>query len=324
MLHNTMTVIPRPRTLFLFCILTAILVPGLVFAQGNLLENAGFDDDFSSWDNPQARTGEWSMLDASSSPLSGSALLSNEAAPSNGGTPTVLSQCIPATGSTEYRWGGQANIPPGQPTDTRADYLVITYPSANCSGNAFQVLATSTFGVDTWTLFGDSFITDSDTGSIEFRIGVFKPNGVSSVATAYFDNPYLYQTEAGANRIIDEKLSGAWYNLDTSGQGIFLDISTEINLFFGGWFTWTSTPGEIDWMTLQGGFDGEVATLLIYRSSGGKFNDPTEVTSVSIGIAEFRFQSCTEAELWYKFDGETEFTVITLVRIGPAFKGCVD
>lgn len=319
-----MTRIFRHRTALLFLTLIASIAPSPGFADSNLLDNPGFDDDLSGWDNPQTRPGEWSMLDASSSPLSGSALIFNESAPSNGGTPTVLQQCIPATGSTEYAWGGQVNVPPGQPESTRGEHFVITYPTANCTGSFLQLLATSAMGVDTWTQFGDTFITDSDTGSISFTVGVWKPNGISDVASVYFDNAYLYPTEAGANRIIDEKLSGAWYDPATAGQGIFLDISTEINMFFGGWFTWTDTPGEIDWMTLQGGFDGTVATLQIYRSSGGKFNDPIEVTSVPIGVAEFRFLSCTEAELRFQFDGETEFTVISLIRLGPAFKGCID
>jgi hypothetical protein len=186
------------------------------------------------------------------------------------------------------------------------------------------LLAASAMGVDTWTQFGDTFVTDSGTGSIKFTVGVWKPNGVTADASAYFDNAYLYPTDAGAHRIIDEKFSGAWYDPETAGQGIFLDISTANNMFFGGWFTWTDTLGEIDWMTLQGGFAGTLATLQIYRSSGGKFNDPAEVTSVPIGVAEFRFTSCTEGELRFQFEGDSEFTVISLIRLGPVFKGCVD
>jgi hypothetical protein len=35
------------------------------------------------------------------------------------------------------------------------------------------------------------------------------------------------------------------------------------------------------------------------------------VTSAPIGYTEFRIQSCTEAEPWHKFDGESDFIVIT-------------
>ncbi len=313
------------RAFILLFVLAAIAFSGTLQAQGNLLENPGFDEDLASWDISFSRPDsvEWTSLDASGSPLSGSALVTHGLTGS-GGSLRNLTQCIPAVGSKEYTFGGQARVPAEQPVDTLAFILASTFASADCSGEPLQSSQLFSGDIENWSMLSDVLVTDSLTRSLRLGLAVAKSAGVADPASAYFDNLNVYQTEAGAYRIIDEKLSGVWYDPATSGQGVYLDISPQANVLAGGWFTWTDTRGEIDWMTLQGGFQGDVATLTIYRSSGGKFNDPAEVMTISIGIAELRFLSCTEAELSFKFDGDTEFTVIRLVRITPAFKGCAD
>ena len=242
----------------------ALILPGLAMAQGNLVENPGFDSDFSSWSNPQSRRAEWSEDDASNSPASGSANLYNEA-PSSGGTPTVLMQCFDVDASREYQYGGQGLVPPGQPTDTRAEFIVITYPASGCVGEGLQVEATWTSGSGDWEPLAETIVTDSSAQSLSINLGVFKPSGIESPARALFDNVFVQAADDTGFRVIDERYSGSWFNPENSGQGIFLDISPYANLFFGGWFTWTDTPGEIDWMTVQGGFSGDLATLTIYR-----------------------------------------------------------
>jgi hypothetical protein len=307
-------------------LITAFLsaLPGSAHAQGNLLENPGFDSDLSVWLNLYDRRSEWSMMDAANSPSSGSAEIFNESAPSNGGTPIVLEQCVPILSSHEYKYGGQFRIPEGMPEGTSARIFLRTYSLDDCTGDTLQSLNTDTPDVDKWTMVNESLVTDSDALSLWIGLGVFKPNGESELASAYFDNLFIHRADTGGKRIINEKLSGTWYDLATSGQGFVIDIAPSINTFFAGWYTWTNTAGEIVWFTLQGGFTGDTASLMIYRTSGGKFNDPTAVTSVAVGVAEIYFTSCTEAVLSFKFDDESEFTVINLSKLTPAFKGCVD
>ena len=250
------------------------------------------------WKGTGGGQSEWATLDASGSPLSGSVLATHDGL-GNNGTQTVLHQCIPVAGSSEYSFGGQIRVPSDQPDGTNGRFFVFTYTTSNCSGSSLQKSDVGASDIDNWTLVNKTLITDSTANSMNIRFGVTKLVAVTDDAISYFDNVFVKKSDAGGNRIIDEKLSG-------------------------GWFTWTDTLGEIDWMTVQGGFSGEVATLTIYRSSGGKFNDPAAVTTVPIGIAEFRFSSCTDAEFAFMFDDESEFTVTPMVRAGPAFKGCVD
>ncbi len=306
----------------LFCTLAAVLFSGSALAGENYLTNGGFDEDLSVWVNTWDRRGEWDPLDAAGDPASGSALLYNEGE-SNGATPLVLDQCVRFGGAQSLEWGGQVRIPSDQPNGTTPNIFFLTFPEDNCGGSFLQLENVGTQTVGDWVAINNQVITDPATASIRISLGLSKPNGETATASSYFDDVYLRRTDS-TYRFIDDRMTGSWYNPDFPGQGFVVDISPSISLFFGGWYTWTDTPGAIDWMTLQGEFSGEVANLKIYRSSGGKFLDPTEVTTVPIGVAEVRFISCTEAELLYKFDGEGDFTLMPLMRLLPAFYDCVD
>lgn len=118
--------------------------------------------------------------------------------------------------------------------------------------------------------------------------------------------------------LINENLSGTWYNPETPGQGFFFDVSPELNLFFGGFFTWTSTPGEKDWFTVQGEYSGDAAAVPIYQTTGGVFNGPQEVQTVPIGTAEFVFSSRTKGQVTIEFDNAATPVVIPLERLLPS------
>jgi len=311
---------------FLIRFLCLAVVPfavGTAWAQENLASNPGFDQDLSDWVNRYSRPGDWDPLDFGGNLESGSALLGHDGV-SNAAVPLVLTQCVPVSPSTEYAYGHQVLVPSGQPENTKGDMFVNTYVGDDCAGDVLQLKNALGGEVGQWVTASATIVTDPDAHSMQLGLGVWKPNLEANPAWVYHDNVFLYETAAGVYRIIDELLSGAWYNLLTPGQGIFLDINREINLFFGGWFAWTTTLGEIFWWTVQGGFNGDVAMVTIYRSSGGALNDPAMVETVAVGVGEFRFSSCTEGEFRYKFDGDTEFTVIPLSRLAPAFLGCED
>ncbi len=284
------------------------------------MTNGGFDQDLSGWENPWGNRGEWNSLDAAGSASSGSALLYNEGE-SNGGVPTVLVQCYKFRGDGDFEWGGQVRVLPGQPNGTSAQIFIATYNTDNCAGESLERSSVGSPAVGSWLLVNKRITASISTSSIGISLGVLKPSGETATASGYFDNVFLRQSDTGF-RLIDERFSGSWYNPDFPGQGIIIDISRVIKLFFGGWYTWTTTPGEIDWMTLQGEFTGELAKLKIYRSSGGKFVDPAAVTTVPVGVAEIRFISCTEAEFFFQFDGEANVTTVPLTRLTPPFRGC--
>ncbi len=104
-------------------------------------------------------------------------------------------------------------------------------------------------------------------------------------------------------------LNGSWANFDTLGQGFFIDVLPDIPLIFLAWFTWETdqvAPGQNEsrlqqlaksgskvqavvgddnhrWLTAQGPFAGNTATLDVTLTTGGLFDDPQEVTNSDPG-----------------------------------------
>jgi len=310
-----MKIATRLLLYFAFCLLLA----NSAAAQSELLTNPGFATDLSDWSNENNRPAIWNSRDASNDPASGSAQLTNVGV-SNGGVPLTLSQCHRVNAATEYGYGGNVLVPANQPVDTSAQIFILSFASTDCSDTSVQVDAIASVAVETWLAIGGTLFTANGVSSIRISLGVLKPGGESADAQALFDDIYLRRADGGG--MINERLSGSWFNPATPGQGFFLDISPDLNLFFGGWFTWTTTPGQIDWMTVQGSYSGDMAMVSIFRSSGGAFNDPATVSSVAIGVATFTFSSCTEGQVTIEFMGTGSTTVIPLKRITPAFPGC--
>ncbi len=114
---------------------------------------------------------------------------------------------------------------------------------------------------------------------------------------------------------VNNGLAGGWYNEDTSGQGILLDILPQTNRVFLTWFTYdTQEPPENAtaiigdpshrWLTGLGEINTENKTVTIdlKLTSGGKFDDPTPVQrseSNSYGRAIISFEDCSSLQMQY-------------------------
>lgn len=108
-------------------------------------------------------------------------------------------------------------------------------------------------------------------------------------------------------------LTGSWYNPPTSGQGLEIEVYSDLNgagngFLFGGWFTYNAS-GNPQWMTLQGNLSsshGASYALAIGKNTGGNFNAPPITQAVAIGSAALTFYDCTHAALVYQFaDGRS-------------------
>lgn len=108
-------------------------------------------------------------------------------------------------------------------------------------------------------------------------------------------------------------LSGSWYEPETSGQGVLLELYTRqargstAPYVFGGWFTYTATmggPEQQAWFTLEGQTMGDARSfeLTIARTAAGRFDTTPAVQPVTVGRAVLSFASCTEALLDYAFN----------------------
>ena len=139
---------------------------------------------------------------------------------------------------------------------------------------------------------------------------------------------------------VDFSFSGHWFNPETPGQGVFIELNPIAEASFLVWYTYR-TDGEFygatgdgnRWYTAQGKFVPGVYTLpmTLYETTGGVFyasEDPvgsldpgfTPVT-YAVGTATVTFFDCDAAQLTFEFTSgfnHGESGTINLSRVGPA------
>lgn len=111
--------------------------------------------------------------------------------------------------------------------------------------------------------------------------------------------------------------SGAWYDPETSGQGIMVDVVPSQSVFAASWFTYvpradpSTGASRQRWFGLQSNTyrpgDLNLAGVPIIVASGGLFNQPSTITRTQVGTADVEFTSCTSMTLHYTFT-EGEFS----------------
>jgi len=162
-------------------------------------------------------------------------------------------------------------------------------------------------------------------------LGVFDDGGRIRLETGvdyYLLTQPLFENNTGEFRYvlmgpseafqITEGISGAWYNAQTPGQGMLMEAYPDIRVLFAAWFTWETTPPDDTdtavigdpshrWLTVQGAYQGDTATLPVYVTRGGIFDDPAPVTDPPevVGTMTIQFAQCNAAQVSYEVDGIT-------------------
>lgn len=279
---------------FTLIVLLAVLFPG--FSQAgvvltNEVANPGFASDFSGWGQFFGRVGEWSSEDNTGG-NSGSALLSNEGT-SDGVVPLVIFQCIAVAGNQEVQWGGDVLVPGGQPSGTGGFIFVEPFTNSSCEGTASSFHSASSTLVGDWATVSNAIITASNIQSVRIALGVFKPNGETADAQAFFDNIFLYLPDAGGF-LVNPSMSASWFNPEEGGHGIMVHL-LDGNTAWMCWFTFTLT-GERTWICALGIISGD---SLIFDEAflveGGAFPpnfDPSQIEEVPWGSITVVFSGC--------------------------------
>lgn len=139
----------------------------------------------------------------------------------------------------------------------------------------------------------------------------------------------LGETLTGDFRI-NAGLNGSWFNPDTTGQGFFVEVLPEIPLLFLSWFTYDTTQsssgdnavvGDINhrWLTAQGEFAGDNATLDVTLTTGGLFDDPAAPASNSppgsYGTITISFEDCSNGQVVYNLTSSGLSGTIPIKRL---------
>ena len=114
--------------------------------------------------------------------------------------------------------------------------------------------------------------------------------------------------------VINAGLNDAWYSTTTNGQGMTVTVYPDRKQMFVTWFTFdterppasvTANLGEPGhrWLTAQGPYSGDKATLTVSVTEGGVFDSAQPATSTDPDGTMIReFEDCTEGLVSYEID----------------------
>jgi hypothetical protein len=124
-------------------------------------------------------------------------------------------------------------------------------------------------------------------------------------------------------------LNDSWFSPLTNGQGFFINVFPELKQIFLSWFTYEverpddSVPANLGepghrWLTAQGSYDSNLATLDVYVTEGGVFNasPPVPVTHKD-GQIQLAFSSCAAGVVSYDITSLGLHGEVVIERLGP-------
>jgi hypothetical protein len=147
------------------------------------------------------------------------------------------------------------------------------------------------------------------------------PDGSITLALGQVASCTITNNDVDTSFEINAGHGGAWYNPDTSGQGLLIDVDPTSQFMFLAWFTYTDiqsdNPNEQRWLTAQGNYSGNQADLVLYETLGGRFDDSQPVNTEPVGNVSLVFNGCTDLQLSYSIDSEGLQGGIPLIRVIP-------
>jgi hypothetical protein len=154
--------------------------------------------------------------------------------------------------------------------------------------------------------------------------------GYKTLAKTLFDR-YFFTRLSHSDFQINPGLNDAWFNPATNGQGFFISVLPERKQIFLAWFTFDSErppegtaallgePGH-RWLTAQGSYEGDRASLTLFVTKGGEFDAAVPVPSTNPsgdGTLVLEFADCTQGLLSYAITSLDISGEIPIERIVP-------
>ncbi|MCB1587677.1 MAG: hypothetical protein KDI56_02120 [Xanthomonadales bacterium] len=122
-------------------------------------------------------------------------------------------------------------------------------------------------------------------------------------------------------------LTGTWFEPETAGQGLLVEVVPERSEFLASWFTFAGDQdggtallvSEQRWYFAQGSYpSGATAVqLTLYQPLGGRFAVSPATQLPIVGEAELSFADCDHGRLRYQFDNGLASGEIPLQRLVP-------
>jgi len=175
--------------------------------------------------------------------------------------------------------------------------------------------------------------------SIYGRLGAGPGEFNSPSSVALDSRGRLYVGDKGNYRVqiftynagvrINSGFNDAWYNPATPGQGFLVSVFPDIQQMFVAWFTYDSErpPGSVEailgepghrWLTAQGPYSGDTASLTIYVTEGGVFDStepPANNDGIDHGTLTIEFADCSQGVVAYELTSPNVSGEIPIQRI---------
>ena len=190
-----------------------------------------------------------------------------------------------------------------------------------CSGNVWGLMKD-----------GNNWVTSS-LADTAYRISTF---GLGEDGSLYLSdiNGGIYLVSDGnvvpEGATINPGMNDAWFYPATDGQGMLISVFDGTDVMFIAWFTYDverppedvmamlGDPGH-RWLTAQGTFEGDTATLEIYQTVGGVFDssNPAPSDAEKIGTMTIKWSSCSAALVTYVIDSPQLAGEFPIQRVVP-------
>jgi len=207
---------------------------------------------------------------------------------------------------------GQFNEPVGIEVDHRG-YIWI----ADTGNNRIQVCdkqgscaAFGSFGTAEGQFDQPSDVAVSDSG----RLAVIDTNN----NRIQFFSTGPFEMNAGLN--------DAWYDPETDGQGFFITVFPELGSVLLAWFTYDTElpPADAEanlgdaghrWFTAVGSIDGNQSVMDIEMTSGGLFDQASNVQRRLDGTITLIFEDCNSATVEYDIPSINQTNTVPIQRV---------
>lgn len=155
--------------------------------------------------------------------------------------------------------------------------------------------------------------------------------------TISFGNPHVgmdlaevyVPPQAESAFMINAGLNDAWFNPATPGQGFLISVFPDLRQLFLAWFTYDleRPPDSIQailgdpghrWVTGQGPFNGDTASMTIFVTQGGVFDQATPAPATDPagdGTLTIEFADCESALVHYQLTSVNQSGTIPIQRV---------
>jgi len=144
-------------------------------------------------------------------------------------------------------------------------------------------------------------------------VGLLKTFLSTTLLLLFFLSSNAVRAQSPPIEVLNSGLNDAWYGPETSGQGFFITVFSDLSAVSLAWFTYDTELPPLDavanlgdpghrWLTAVGPFSGNTATLTIYVTRGGLFNSEVPATSTDLdgdGTITLEFTDCTSGVVSY-------------------------